>query len=71
LKLSSYQLETTWTLNAAAATMLNLSEDHLDRYAGLGDYGAAKARVFQGQGIQVLNRDDAASRPWPCRAGAS
>jgi len=61
LELSSYQLDTTWTLNAAAATMLNLSEDHLDRYAGLGDYGAAKARVFQGQGIQVLNRDDAAS----------
>jgi len=61
LELSSYQLETTWTLDAAAATMLNLSEDHLDRYAGLADYGAAKARVFQGNGIQVLNRDDAAS----------
>ena len=61
LELSSYQLETTWTLNAAAATMLNLSEDHLDRYAGLADYGAAKARIFQGDGIQVLNRDDAAS----------
>ena len=61
LELSSYQLETTWTLNAAAATMLNLSEDHLDRYAGLADYGAAKARVFQGEGIQVLNRDDPAS----------
>ncbi|HET7365146.1 MAG TPA: UDP-N-acetylmuramoyl-L-alanine--D-glutamate ligase [Burkholderiales bacterium] len=61
LELSSYQLETTWTLNAAAATMLNLSEDHLDRYAGLAAYGAAKARIFQGQGIQVLNRDDPAS----------
>ncbi len=61
LELSSYQLETTWTLNPTAATMLNLSEDHLDRYAGLADYGAAKARVFQGDGIQVLNRDDAAS----------
>jgi len=62
LELSSYQLETTWSLNAAAATVLNLSEDHLDRYAGLADYGAAKARIFQGQGIQVLNRDDPASR---------
>src|SRR5437660_8159254 len=39
LELSSYQLETTWTLNPAAATMLNLSEDHLDRYGGLADYG--------------------------------
>ncbi|HZD19641.1 MAG TPA: UDP-N-acetylmuramoyl-L-alanine--D-glutamate ligase [Burkholderiales bacterium] len=61
LELSSYQLETTWTLNAAAATLLNLSEDHLDRYAGLADYGAAKARIFQGSGIQVLNRNDHAS----------
>jgi UDP-N-acetylmuramoylalanine--D-glutamate ligase len=38
--------------------MLNLTEDHLDRYAGLADYGAAKARVFLGAGVQVLNRDD-------------
>jgi UDP-N-acetylmuramoylalanine--D-glutamate ligase len=58
LELSSYQLETTWSLAPRAATMLNLSEDHLDRYAGLDDYGAAKARVFQGDGVQVLNRDD-------------
>src|SRR5262249_22089874 len=61
LELSSYQLETTWTLDAAAGTVLNLSEDHFDRYAGLADYGAAKARIFQGHGIQVLNRDDPAS----------
>jgi UDP-N-acetylmuramoylalanine--D-glutamate ligase len=61
LELSSYQLETTWSLNPAAAAMLNLSEDHLDRYATLREYGAAKARIFQGDGIQVLNRDDAAS----------
>jgi UDP-N-acetylmuramoylalanine--D-glutamate ligase len=58
LELSSYQLETTWSLAPRAATMLNLSEDHLDRYAGLDDYGTAKARVFQGHGVQVLNRDD-------------
>jgi UDP-N-acetylmuramoylalanine--D-glutamate ligase len=61
LELSSYQLETTWSLNPRAAAMLNLTEDHLDRYAGLAEYGAAKARVFQGDGIQVLNRDDPAS----------
>jgi UDP-N-acetylmuramoylalanine--D-glutamate ligase len=58
LELSSYQLETTWSLRPAAATMLNLSEDHLDRYAGLEDYGAAKARIFAGAAVQVLNRDD-------------
>jgi UDP-N-acetylmuramoylalanine--D-glutamate ligase len=58
LELSSYQLETTWSLAPRAATMLNLTEDHFDRYAGLDDYGAAKARVFQGRGVQVLNRDD-------------
>jgi len=52
LELSSYQLETTWSLNARAAAMLNLTEDHLDRYAGIGEYGAAKARVFQGDGVQ-------------------
>jgi UDP-N-acetylmuramoylalanine--D-glutamate ligase len=58
LELSSYQLETTWSLAPDAAAMLNLSEDHLDRYAGIEDYGAAKARIFQGDGVQVLNRDD-------------
>jgi len=61
LELSSYQLETTWSLDARAATMLNLTEDHFDRYAGLADYGAAKARIFEGSGVQVLNRDDPVS----------
>jgi UDP-N-acetylmuramoylalanine--D-glutamate ligase len=61
LELSSYQLETTWSLDARAAAMLNLTEDHFDRYSGLGDYGAAKARIFEGSGVQVLNRDDPAS----------
>ena len=58
LELSSYQLETTWSLASAAAAMLNLTEDHLDRYSGLDDYAAAKARIFLGAGTQVLNRDD-------------
>jgi len=58
LELSSYQLETTWSLAPHAAAMLNLSEDHLDRYRSLDEYGAAKARIFAGQGTQVLNRDD-------------
>ena len=61
LELSSFQLETTATLNADAATVLNISEDHLDRYAGMDEYCAAKARIFNGAGVQVLNRDDARS----------
>jgi UDP-N-acetylmuramoylalanine--D-glutamate ligase len=59
VELSSFQLETTHHLNAAAATVLNISEDHLDRYEGsLANYAAAKSRVFQGKGVMVLNRDD-------------
>jgi UDP-N-acetylmuramoylalanine--D-glutamate ligase len=62
LELSSFQLETTSTLNADAATVLNVTQDHMDRYAGMGDYAAAKARIFLGSGVQVLNREDAYSR---------
>jgi UDP-N-acetylmuramoylalanine--D-glutamate ligase len=58
LELSSYQLETTWSLEPDCAALLNLTEDHLDRYAGLAEYGAAKARIFHGAGTLVLNRDD-------------
>ncbi len=58
LELSSFQLETTVSLAPVAATMLNLSEDHLDRYDSYADYGATKARIFDGGGVQVLNRDD-------------
>ena len=58
LELSSFQLETTHTLNAASATVLNVSEDHLDRYRDLDDYAAAKARVFVGATAAVLNRED-------------
>ncbi|MFN0315551.1 MAG: UDP-N-acetylmuramoyl-L-alanine--D-glutamate ligase [Burkholderiales bacterium] len=58
LELSSFQLETTASLNAAAAACLNLSEDHLDRYDGMADYAAAKERIFRGTGVQVINRQD-------------
>src|SRR5262245_3415036 len=58
LELSSFQLESTVSLAPDAAAMLNLTEDHMDRYNGLADYAAAKARVFHGKGAQVLNRDD-------------
>jgi UDP-N-acetylmuramoylalanine--D-glutamate ligase len=59
LELSSFQLETTHHLHAVAATMLNLSEDHLDRYEGsMANYAAAKSRIFRGKGAMILNRDD-------------
>ena len=58
LELSSFQLETTSSLAADGATVLNVSQDHMDRYASMVDYAAAKARVFAGRGVQVLNRDD-------------
>ena len=58
LELSSFQLESTQSLDPTAAAMLNLTEDHLDRYDGMSDYAAAKARVFAGDGAQILNRED-------------
>ena len=60
LELSSFQLETTASLNARAATVLNITADHMDRYATLDDYSAAKARIFRGDGVLVLNADDPA-----------
>lgn len=63
LELSSFQLETTEQLNAAVATCLNVSEDHMDRYAGMPQYHLAKHRIFRGAKQVVVNRDDALSRP--------
>lgn len=62
LELSSFQLETTSSLAADGATVLNVTEDHMDRYDGMADYAAAKARIFHGHGVQVLNREDDWSR---------
>ncbi|MDX8378736.1 MAG: UDP-N-acetylmuramoyl-L-alanine--D-glutamate ligase [Gallionella sp.] len=61
LELSSFQLETTFSLNADVSTVLNVSEDHLDRYTGMEDYAQTKQHIFQGSGLQILNRDDARS----------
>lgn len=58
IELSSFQLETTARLKPVAATVLNVTENHLDRYATIDEYAAAKARIFGGDGEQVLNRDD-------------
>jgi UDP-N-acetylmuramoylalanine--D-glutamate ligase len=60
LELSSFQLETTHSLNARVATVLNISPDHMDRYDSLDDYIAAKRRVFRGDGTLVVNADDPA-----------
>ena len=59
LELSSFQLERTTALNARAATVLNVSPDHLDRHADMDTYAAEKQRVFRGDGMMVLNVDDA------------
>ena len=58
LELSSFQLETTHSLSSIAATVLNISDDHMDRYAGTSDYAEAKERIFQGGGEMILNADD-------------
>lgn len=58
LELSSFQLEATCSLRPDAATVLNVSADHMDRYDTLDDYTAAKARIFAGCSTQVLNRED-------------
>ena len=52
LELSSFQIETMHGLMPEAATVLNVSDDHLDRYADLDAYAATKAAIFQGQGVQ-------------------
>lgn len=59
LELSSFQLETVGLLDCRAATVLNLSADHLDRHGGMDEYAAIKQRIFQGGGVMVLNADDA------------
>lgn len=65
LELSSFQLEVTDSLRCLAAAVLNLSPDHMDRYATLEDYAAAKARIFRNCGTAVINREDARVRAMP------
>ncbi|MDR5016888.1 UDP-N-acetylmuramoyl-L-alanine--D-glutamate ligase [Yersinia rochesterensis] len=64
LELSSFQLETTASLRASAATILNVTEDHTDRYPfGLQQYRAAKLRVYENAKVCVVNADDALTMP--------
>lgn len=59
LELSSFQLETVYSLHCLAATVLNISADHMDRYSSLQSYATAKQRIYEGAAVQVVNRDDA------------
>ncbi|NOQ93927.1 MAG: UDP-N-acetylmuramoyl-L-alanine--D-glutamate ligase [Methylophaga sp.] len=58
VELSSFQLETVKSMNAFAATILNISPDHLDRYDSEQAYQLAKKQIFAGDGVMVINRDD-------------
>lgn len=58
LELSSFQLERTSALNAAAATVLNISADHLDRHVDIAEYAREKQRIFRGDGVMIINADD-------------
>ncbi len=62
LELSSYQLETTTSLRPRVAALLNLCEDHLDRYPAYSDYIEAKHRVYHNAEICISNADDEATR---------
>ncbi len=57
LELSSFQLERTSQLNAVAATVLNISADHMDRYANLDVYIEQKQKVYAGNGVMLVNLD--------------
>ena len=58
VELSSFQLETVTSLNAFAAVILNISQDHLDRYNSMEAYQGVKSRIFNGDGVMVINCDD-------------
>jgi UDP-N-acetylmuramoylalanine--D-glutamate ligase len=58
LELSSFQLETTYSLNCRAAVNLNISPDHMDRYPSIKDYAAAKLRIYQHCQQPIINLDD-------------
>ena len=58
LELSRFQLESVSSLRACAATVLNISADHLDRYDSLVSYARAKQQIYRGAAVQVVNRDD-------------
>lgn len=58
MELSSFQLETTSSLRPIAATVLNITPDHMDRYTTLADYAAAKHRIYQQAQHAIINQQD-------------
>jgi len=58
LELSSFQLETTHQLKLLSATVLNISDDHMDRYDGLAHYAGAKRRIYAQSDCDIINRQD-------------
>ncbi|MCU7838633.1 MAG: UDP-N-acetylmuramoyl-L-alanine--D-glutamate ligase [Candidatus Thiodiazotropha sp. (ex Troendleina suluensis)] len=58
LELSSFQLESTWSLTPMAAVVLNISPDHMDRYRDVDAYASTKATLYDGTEVTVINRDD-------------
>ena len=58
LELSSFQLHFTYSLNPDAATVLNLTQDHLDWHADMAEYARDKARIFGADTVRILNRED-------------
>jgi UDP-N-acetylmuramoylalanine--D-glutamate ligase len=63
LELSSFQLETVKTMKALAATVLNLSDDHLDRHKTIEHYGTIKQSIYQNCAYALYNRNDNATKP--------
>ncbi|MDP6198655.1 MAG: UDP-N-acetylmuramoyl-L-alanine--D-glutamate ligase, partial [Porticoccaceae bacterium] len=63
LELSSFQLELLNDSRGAVVALLNISADHMDRYAGLPEYHAAKHRIFRGASKVVINREDVLTKP--------
>lgn len=63
LELSSFQLETTYSLKLQVGSILNVSPDHMDRYDTLQDYQQAKHRIYQDCRLAVCNRDDPLTTP--------
>lgn len=65
LELSSFQLETTHSLSLDCGTVLNVCEDHMDRYGSLAEYALSKQRIFAHCALAAVNRDD----PWSAPRG--
>lgn len=69
LELSSFQLETTYSLHTLSATVLNVSEDHMDRYTGLQDYRRVKESIYHNCDNKIINKDEQSTLDSICVVG--